>query len=443
MFELKHGFKIDTDKCNGRMNCMRACPTHAIRVKKGKARLISELCIDCGSCLQVCPSGAISATTITFAELDRFKFKVAVASPALFTQFGVKDTPAQVGRALLDLGFDAVWEYAIDIELVDRAITDCVKTWPGPFPLISDSCPVIVRLVQVAYPSMVEQLIPIEAPREIAGRELKRKYSQELGLKPEDIAAIYITPCQAKTISILQPAEETKSHLDGAVAISEIYNDILSKMRKNSQAEELPKEMLSSSELLHWGAPEGEFPKLSREHYLPLTGLTDVIKVFDDIEKGKIRNIEFLECHACQGGCNGGNLTVENLYVARSKNLHLLAGMPKPGPEFEREVERRYAIEDFSLRGSIKARPLEGQVVDLRQRVMRKKRADELLKALPMLNCGLCGAPTCKNHAEDVAALRANLKDCVFLSPARIAFLRKLYKKSNRGEPRRNQLKRP
>jgi Fe-S-cluster-containing hydrogenase component 2 len=429
MFELKHGFKIDTEKCNGRMHCMRSCPTHAIRVKNGKARLIPELCIDCGSCLGVCPTGAITATTITFAELDKYKFKAAVASPALFSQFALNVTPAQVGRALLDLGFDAVWEYAIDIELIDRAIMDCVKKWPGPFPLISDACPVIVRLVQVAYPSMVEHLIPIDAPREIAGRELKRKYSQELDLKPEEIAAIYITPCQAKTISILQPAEEATSYLDGAVGISQIYNDILVKMRKSANVAETQKDLVSSSELLHWGAPEGEFPNISPERYLPLAGLTDIIKVFDDIEKGKIRNIEFLECHACQGGCVGGNLTVENLYVARSKNLHLRATMPKPSPDFEAEVRRRYATEDFSMRASVKPRRIEGEVIDLRERVARRKRADELLRGLPLLNCGLCGAPTCKSHAEDVAALRAEISDCVFLARDRIEILRQIYKR--------------
>ena len=83
MPELKHGFKIDPAKCEGRMYCMRACPTRAIRVKNGKAHLIPELCIDCGSCLGVCPSKAISATTVSLADLNRFKFKVAVASPAL------------------------------------------------------------------------------------------------------------------------------------------------------------------------------------------------------------------------------------------------------------------------------------------------------------------------------------------------------------------------
>jgi hypothetical protein len=276
---------------------------------------------------------------------------------------------------------------------------------------------------------MVAQLINVESPREIAGRELKLKYSKERGLAPEEIAAIYITPCQAKSISILQPAEEVKSYLDGSVGISEIYNDILFKLRKDTALGESSRGAMASGKLMHWGAPEGEYPKLSREHYLPLTGLTDIIKVFNDIEKGKIRNIEFLECHACLGGCIGGNLTVENLYVARSKNLHLIANRPKPGRKFEKEVNRRYAIEDFSLRGSVKPRQIEGKVVDLRERVARRKRTEELLKGLPLLNCGLCGAPTCKSHAEDVAALRADISDCVFLFRDRIDHLRKLYKK--------------
>ncbi len=434
MGELTHGFKIDTSKCDGRMNCMRACPTRAIRVKNGKASLIPDLCIDCGSCLQVCPSKAIAATTISLAELDRFKFKVAVASPALYTQFGMNDTPAQVGRALLDLGFDAVWEYAVDIELVDRAITACVKNWSGPFPLISDSCPVVVRLVQVAYPSMVDHLLPIDVPREIAGREVKHKYSRELGLKPEEIAAIYITPCQAKTISILEPAEEGKSYLDGAIGISEIYNDILFRLRKDTaKSQEIsPDQALDSGELFHWGNPEGEFPNLLPERYLPLSGLSDIIKVFDDIEKGKLKNIEFLECHACRGGCLGGNLTVENLYVARSKELHLKANMPKPTPGFEKEVARRFATEDLTMRSSIKPRSFARDVGDLRARVLRKKRADVIQKALPLLNCGLCGAPACKDHAEDVAYGRAQIGDCVFLSKRRIDQLRRVYKKGPR-----------
>jgi iron only hydrogenase large subunit-like protein len=434
MNELTHGFRILPEKCDGCMACMRACPTRAIRVKRGTATVIPELCIDCGSCLGVCARGAIAATTITFAELGRFKFKVAVASPALFTQFA--NTPVQVGQALLALGFDAAWKYAVDIELINRAIRDYVEKWPGPFPLISNSCPVVVRLVQVAYPALVGHLIRLEAPREIAGRELKRHYSRLLGLAPEDIAAIYIAPCQAKTISILHPAEGVGSHLDGSVGISQIYNDLLAIMRRNPSPADPLKPEAGSGEWFLSGAPEGEFPNLSREHYLPLQGLSDITRVLDDVEKGKIRNVEFLECHACQGACVGGNLTVENLYVARSKNLRLVAGRSKLSPELQREVERRFAYEDFSLRAPLRPRNTEDKDVDLRERVKRKKKAVEYLKALPMLNCGLCGAPTCRSHAEDAALGRDEIEECVFLSHDRIRNLREIYRK-RRPEPDR------
>ncbi len=434
MSELTHGFRIKGDRCTGCMACMRACPTQAIRVKRGRAEVIPSLCIDCGSCLGACLSGAILPTTLTFAELDKFKFKVAVVSPALYTQFALKDTPAQVNRALRQLGFNAVWEYAVDIELIDLAIRDYVKNWDGPFPLISSSCPVVVRLVQVAYPTLVDQLIRLDAPREIAGRELKLRYSKKLGLKPSEIAAVYIAPCQAKTISILQPAEGGGSHLDGAVGISQIYNDLLSLLRRNAAKDEPADDGAGSGEWFHWGAPEGEFPSLSKEHYLPLQGLSDIIKVFNDIEKGKIRNIDFLECHACQGACIGGNLTVENLYVARTRNLRLISRLSRPSPALGQEIARRFAEEDFSLRAPVMPRDIEGRGVDLRERVARKKRAAELLKALPGLNCGLCGAPSCKSHAEDAALGRAEIRECVFLSKDRIDVLRGIYKKSVRGD---------
>jgi hypothetical protein len=406
---------------------MRACPTSAIRVKEGKATVVAELCIDCGMCLTECPSGAISATTVGFEELHHYKYKVAVPSPVLFTQFPMFATPVLVARALLAMGFDAVWDYAVDIELIHRAIREYLQQWKGPFPLISSACPVVVRLVQVVYPTMVDQLVPVEVPREIAARELKRKYSLQLGLAEEDIAAIYITPCQAKTISILHPAEGVKSYLDGSVGISEIYNDLLTYMHREKSNPEMLNKRFDAGELFRWGTHEGEFETLVGTHYMPLTGLDNIIRVFDDIEKGKIRGIEFLECHACNAGCTAGNLTVDNLYVSRNKKMHLIATMPKPTPEFEREVERRYREEDFSLRGPLKPREITRRKIDLQEQINRRKRVNEIAKLLPQLNCGLCGAPTCKDLAEDASAGQGRIGDCVFLSPNRIDFLKTIY----------------
>lgn len=171
MSSLTHGFTIREDGCDGCMSCMRACPTHAIRVKDGKARYAPDRCIDCGTCLTACPRDVITATTSSVEDLGRFRFKVAVPSPVLFGQFPAGITPAHITEGLRALGFDAIWNYAAEVSLVSRAIHDYVENWKGAFPLISISCPVVVRLLQVSYPRMVDQLIRVQPPaRSPAGR---------------------------------------------------------------------------------------------------------------------------------------------------------------------------------------------------------------------------------------------------------------------------------
>lgn len=441
MPELTHGFRIDGQKCQGHLACMRTCPTEAIRVKDGKARLLPELCIDCGSCLRVCPSGAIQATTRSLAEIDKFRYKVAVPSPVLFGQFPLGVSPAHIVTGLRGLGFDAVWDFPVELALVNRAILDYVEKWEGPHPLLSVSCPVIVRLVQVLYPAMVDQLIGVQPPRELAGRELKRKYSEQLGIERDQIAGIYITPCQAKTISILEPAEGAKSNLEGALGISEVYNDILAFTRapENEGIRASLKSLVGSAELLRWSTSQGQGHILCHHRYMSVTGLSNVMQVFDDIEKGKLRNIEYLECHACWGGCVGGNLTVDNSYVTLSKIHHLLSELPDADPELEAEVERRYPSEDFSLKGQVRPRAVESSVGGLKERVKRIKAQETVLDALPGLDCGLCGAPTCKTFAKDVAAGSAQQNECVFLSNERLRQLKTTYlhrkRRPSEGEP--------
>ena len=437
MPEQTHGFKIDEEKCNGHLACMRVCPTQAIRVKDGKARLLPHLCIDCGSCLRVCPSGAIQATTRSFAELHKFKYKVAVPSPVLFGQFPLALSPAHIVAGLRCLGFDAVWDFTVELALVNRAVLDYVEKWKGPHPLISVSCPVIVRLVQVLYPDMVDQLIHIQPPRELAGREIKRRYSEELGLDRDDIAAIYITPCQAKTISILWPAEGAASNLDGTLGISDVYNDIVALTRSLEKEgwESLLNSFVRSAEMLRWATSQGQGHILSRHRYMSVTGLANVIQVFDDIEKGKLRNIEYLECDACWGGCVGGNLTVDNIYVTLTKIFRLLEDLPERDAKLEGEVERRYPKEDFSLQGRVRPRTADSNTESLKERVRKVKAEESVARALPGLNCGLCGAPTCRTFAKDVASGAAKRDECVFFSDEPLKKLRRLYLHERKRPP--------
>jgi iron only hydrogenase large subunit-like protein len=429
MREWTHNFKIDPDKCSGRLGCMRACPTQAIRVKEGKAKLLSELCIDCGSCLRVCPSAAISATTQSLKDLSKFKFKVAVPSAVLFGQFPTSISPAHIIDGLKSLGFDAVWIIGVETALTNRAIRESTGKWKGKFPLISSSCPVVVRLIQVSYPGMVEQLVHVEPPRELAGRELKRKYSEELGVPKHEIGAIYVTSCQAKTISILEPAEGAKSDLDGTVAISDVYNGILSAAHAaKEKGPAMPlQEYLFSEDMFQWSTGKGQRGNLRDYRYMALTGLSNIIQVFDDIEKGKLRNIDFLECYACWGGCVNGNLTVDNFYVTRSKLQRVVAELPDQKALIEAEAEKRYPRENLYAKAPIRPRPIKGDMGELKERIKRVKEAEVVLSTLPRLNCGLCGAPNCNTLAKDIASGDAQKTECIFFSKDRLEKLRAIY----------------
>ena len=50
MSQYYHSVTLDKEKCTGCTSCLKRCPTEAIRVRDGKARIIRERCIDCGEC---------------------------------------------------------------------------------------------------------------------------------------------------------------------------------------------------------------------------------------------------------------------------------------------------------------------------------------------------------------------------------------------------------
>ena len=61
------------------------------------------------------------------------------------------------------------------------------------------------------------------------------------------------------------------------------------------------------------------------------TGIHNVIKLLEDIEDGKLNDIDYVEALACTGGCVGGPLAAENNFVAESRLKRLCKGLPYEG----------------------------------------------------------------------------------------------------------------
>lgn len=434
--DFVHSLEIIPEKCCGRLNCLRVCPTHAIRIRDGKAQLDPVLCIDCGECIVVCPEQAIKSMTDSLEDINRFSYKVAIPSLTLFSQFLPDITPEDIVNGLISLGFDDVYLSCVEGEFINRAIRDYIDEYKGPYPLISISCPVVVRLLQVAYPEMVRQIVPIQPRRDIAAREMKKTYSKKLGLSEDEIGAIYITPCPAKMIAIKQPAEEAKGSLDMALGISEIYNSLLTEItrikQENKTSDNSENAKLKSRTSLSWVLTGGQSLSLKPSKYLTVEQMPNIIKIFDDVEKGKIRDIEFLECYACFGGCIGGPLLVDDMFVSRGKMQKLLDEMENTEDEIAKIVNDEYEKGDYFLKQKIAPRLKPDSKVSIEDQIIRMKIKDKIERQLPNIDCGLCGAPTCREFAKDVGDSTATPEDCVLLSKERIL---ELIKKYNLDDP--------
>lgn len=413
-----HSIRIDPDKCEGRMKCLRVCPTQAIRVRGGKARIIEERCIDCGECINACPSSAIVPLTDPFGELTRFRHTVAIPSPALYTQFGREILPDKILAGLKKLGFDDAFDLAFTCGEVSFAIQEYLHEYRGPKPLISNTCPTVVRLIQVKYPGLIDLIIPINTPREIAAKDIKLKKARQFGLADKEIGTFYITPCPVKMISIKQPAEKGKSHLDGALSIADVYGPLLSAM-EGVEKESYRKALEGICILgIGWAIGGGMSRTLRLRNSLSVSGLPEIIKVFDDIERGKLRDIDFVEAYSCGQGCCGGSLTVENVYSSHNKILKLIETLEfekiKACPDI-RQVRKLYTEKYFFLERKIEPRPLTPLDPDVSQAIKKRKEKEKIYASLPKIDCGACGSPDCLTFAEDVVMGQAQLAECVLI----------------------------
>ena len=74
MEQFTHSVMLDKELCMGCINCIKRCPTEAIRVRDGKAHILKERCIDCGECIRICPHHAKKAITDPISILENFQY---------------------------------------------------------------------------------------------------------------------------------------------------------------------------------------------------------------------------------------------------------------------------------------------------------------------------------------------------------------------------------
>ena len=417
MQEFFHSVTLDRDKCRGCINCIKRCPTEAIRVRNKKAQIIAERCIDCGECIRVCPHHAKRATSDKLSILSKFEYTIALPAPSFVAQFNNLEDVDIVLNALIDFGFDEVYEVARAAEIVSAATRKLMKEGALPRPVISSACPAVTRLIRVRFPSLIDHILPLNAPLEVAARLAKRAAAEKTGLPPEKIGAIFLSPCPAKVTAIRMPLGTEKSAVDGAIAVSSIYPRLLSYMK---EAAEKNLRFLSEAGRIgiSWGSSGGESAGLIGDNYLAADGIENVIRVLEDLEDEKFRDVNFIELDACAGGCVGGVLNVENPYVAKTKLYRIRKNLPVSLNHLEDAdlISNGHSEEALCWDVPLEFVPVLKLDDDVFEAMRKMEQVEQITASLEGLDCGSCGAPSCRALAEDVVRGLASVDDCVFRS---------------------------
>jgi len=407
----KHSVSLEVSKCKGCTNCLKRCPTEAIRIRDGHAVINPVRCIDCGECIKVCPYKAKKAIHDDMSCINNYKYKVALPAPSLYGQFDNMDNIGYIIRGLLDLGFDDVYEVACAAELVSAYTRLYIKRKDVKKPVLSSACPAIMRMISMNYPSLCENVMPILPPVDIAAALAREKAkSEHPELNDEDIGIIFISPCPAKASYVKNDFAGERNYIDAVISIRDVYFALLDVMKRY---ENEPYEATESGMIgIGWATTGGESTAIFNERYLAADGIENCVRVLDQIEDNpEMTNLDFVELNACTGGCVGGSMTVTNPYIAQARLQTLKRYLPvSPNRPASEWIPDKFFNEDV-----IEYSPYNLLSDDRKEARRMMSDIQSITESLPKLDCGSCGAPTCMAFAEDIVKGETTADECTVI----------------------------
>ena len=186
--------------------------TYTLKETGGKA-----ICIHCGQCANVCPPASITEVyeypAVRAAMKDPDKVVIVSTSPsvraALGEEFGMPKGTFVQGKmvALLRaLGADYVLDtsFAADLTIMEEAseLIQRITTGDKPLPQFTSCCPAWVKFAETYYPELLPNISTAKSPIGMQGPTIKTYFAKKMGIDPEKIVNVALTPCTAKKFEI-------------------------------------------------------------------------------------------------------------------------------------------------------------------------------------------------------------------------------------------------
>lgn len=223
----------DNNKCILCKRCVAACKEYqSVSVIGANARgfatridcafempLAASSCVNCGQCVNVCPTGALrereEIDDVLAAIADPDKYVIMAPAPAVRVaigeEFGYPIGSNQQGKmitAMRKLGVDEVDDvnFAADLTIMEEG-TEFINRLSnyGKLPLITSCSPGWIKFIEHNFPEFLGNLSTCKSPQQMFGAIAKSYYAEKLNRDPKDIYVVTIMPCTAKKFEKLRP----------------------------------------------------------------------------------------------------------------------------------------------------------------------------------------------------------------------------------------------
>jgi len=234
-----HSLVRDMDKCILCRRCVRTCidlqEVGVLEVDKrscdskiitfGDKPLAEVICINCGQCINRCPTGALRANDpsgeVWTAIDDPSKHVVIQTAPSpragIGECFGLEPghpLTFEMNTALRECGFDKIFDtnFSADLTIIEegtelllRLHRALVEKKPVALPQFTSCSPGWVKYLEHFYPDYLPNLSTAKSPQQMFGAVIKTYYAQTNDIDPKDIVTVALMPCSAKKFECNRP----------------------------------------------------------------------------------------------------------------------------------------------------------------------------------------------------------------------------------------------